>query len=110
MYAHYTFEQSKFKRVFVIMNQVSRQKATSKVKKDFYKLMNNSNFGSDCQKNIDNWNFNDDYKDFAQNEIEQGYNNDILSIKEDDPFADAKKYCAGQKRSKKNGHSSINEF
>ena len=57
IYAHYTFEQSQFKRDFVIMNQVSRQKATSKVKKDFYKLMNNSDFGNNCRNNIDNCNF-----------------------------------------------------
>ena len=57
MYANYTFEQSRFKRDSVIMNQVSRKKATSKVEKDFYMLMNNSNFGNDCQNNIGNCNF-----------------------------------------------------
>ena len=36
------------KKEFVIMNQVSRQNAKTDVKKDFYKLMNNSNFGYDC--------------------------------------------------------------
>ena len=30
---HYTFEQKKFKRGFVIMNQVSRQKAQTEVEK-----------------------------------------------------------------------------
>ena len=38
------------------MNQKSRQKATSSVEKDFYKLWSNSNFGIDCRNNIDNWN------------------------------------------------------
>ena len=52
--AHYTFEQSKFKKEFVIMNQVSRQNAKTDVEKDFYKLMSNSNFGYDCQNNADN--------------------------------------------------------
>ena len=46
--AHYTFEQSEFKKEFVITNQVSRQNARADVEKDFYKLMNNSNFGYDC--------------------------------------------------------------
>ena len=31
------------------MNQKSRQTATSNIKKDFYKLLNNSNFGIDVE-------------------------------------------------------------
>lgn len=53
IYAYYTFEQSKFKKDFVIMNQKSCQTASSQVEKDFYKLLNNSNFGIDCRNNID---------------------------------------------------------
>ena len=127
IYAHYTFEQAAFKKDFVIMNQVSRQKAKTKVEKEFYKLMNNSNFGNDCCNNIDNCSFktiydnteenpyiqkyasvyyNDDYKDFACPEIiksqtEQDYNNETMLIKKDDPCAEAKLHCVGQKRAKK---------
>ena len=36
------------------MNQKARQRATSSVEKDFYKLLNNSNFGIDCRNNIGN--------------------------------------------------------
>ena len=36
------------------MNQKSRQAASSKVEKDFYKLLNNRNFGIDCRNNINN--------------------------------------------------------
>lgn len=54
IYQHFTFEQSKFKKDFVHMNQKSRQKATTDVEKDFYKLLNNSNFGIDCRSNIYN--------------------------------------------------------
>ena len=54
VYEHYTFEQSKFKKDFVVVNQKSRQKVTSSVEKDFFKLLNNSNFGIDCRNNIDN--------------------------------------------------------
>ena len=36
------------------MNQKSRQKATSSVERDFFKLLNNSNFGNDCRNTIDN--------------------------------------------------------
>ena len=38
----------------MIINQKSHQTASSKVEKDFYKLLNNSNFGIDCQNNIGN--------------------------------------------------------
>ena len=43
IYEHYSFEQSKFKTDFIVMNQKSRQKATSSVERDFFKLLNNSN-------------------------------------------------------------------
>ena len=53
--AHDTFEQSKFKKkLCYIINQVSHQHATTDVKRDFFKLMNNSNFGFDCRNNANN--------------------------------------------------------
>ena len=58
IYAHCTFEQSKFKNGFVAMNQKARQTAESKVEKDFYKLLNNSNFGIDCGNAADNCTLN----------------------------------------------------
>ena len=36
IYEHYTFEQSKFKKDFVIMNKKSRQQATSSVERGFF--------------------------------------------------------------------------
>ena len=54
IYKHFTFEQSKFKKDFVVMNQKAGQKATCSVERDFYKLLNNSNFGIDFRNNIDN--------------------------------------------------------
>ena len=36
------------------MNQKSRRAALIKVEKDFYKLLNNRNFGIDCRNNINN--------------------------------------------------------
>ena len=66
IYAHYTFEQSKFKKDFVIMNQKARQTAETKVEKDFYKLLNNSNFGIDCTNTIDNCTLEPIYDDFSE--------------------------------------------
>ena len=54
IYDHFTFKQDTFKRDFVVMNQNARKIAKTKVEKDFYKLLNNSNFGSDCRNNIGN--------------------------------------------------------
>ena len=56
-HSHLTFERSRFKRNFILMNQKSRQESTNSVEKDFYKLMNNSNFGYDCRNNLDNSKF-----------------------------------------------------
>ena len=53
-YSHYTFEQERFKRDFILMNQHSRQNAKNSVEKDFFKLSNNMNFGYDCRSNLDN--------------------------------------------------------
>ena len=39
------------------MNQYSRQNATNDIEKNFYKLMNNSNFGFDCRDNSKNLKF-----------------------------------------------------
>ena len=41
IYSHLTFEQVKFKRKFILMNQKSRQQAKNDTEKEFYKLMNN---------------------------------------------------------------------
>ena len=62
----YTFEQSKFKKEFVIMNQVSRQNAQTDVEKEFYKLVNNSNFGYDCRNNADNCFFQPIYDEIEE--------------------------------------------
>ena len=54
IYHHHTFKQETFKRNFVVMNQNARKTAKSKVEKDFYKLLNNSNFGYNCRNNNEN--------------------------------------------------------
>ena len=57
IYTHFTFKQLHFKRDFVLNNQRKRQKAKTSIEKDFYKLMNNANFGWDCRDNAKNAKF-----------------------------------------------------
>ena len=54
IYEYYTFKQDTFKKDFVVMNQNARKTAKTKVEKDFYKLLNNSNFGNNSQNNVGN--------------------------------------------------------
>ena len=54
IHSHLTFEQARFKQKFILMNQKSNQQSKNSVQKDFYKLMNKSNFGYDGRNNIDN--------------------------------------------------------
>ena len=57
IHAHLTFDQYPFKKKFILMNQKLRQESKTNTEKDFYKLMNNSNFGSVCRNNMDNNDF-----------------------------------------------------
>ena len=66
IYQHFTYEQSKFKKDFVVMNQKSRQKGTSSFKRDFYKLLNNANFGNDFRNNINNCYFEPIYDEIGE--------------------------------------------
>ena len=51
---------------------------------DFYKLLNNSNFGIDCRNNIDNCTFEPIYDDFS----EIAYSKNYTTIFSDDTFQD----------------------
>ena len=109
IYLHYTFEHERFKKDFILINQKSRQNAKNSVEKDFYKLMNNSNFGYDCRNNLDNCKFVpifDELKEITYNkkyynffdpkvpkfvtsdlisqEIEEKYNDNIIKISAED--------------------------
>ena len=57
IHAHITFDQSPFKKNFILMNQKSRQESKTSTEKDFFKLMNNAHFGSDSRNNADNADF-----------------------------------------------------
>ena len=107
------------------MNQKSRQVATSSVKKDFYKLLNNSNFGIDCRNNINNYFLESIYDDFSEisyiknyttmfsddtfrelfspcllwEEINATFNTKIFSLNREDPIYEAgKKYFEKKRR------------
>ena len=112
IYQHYTFKQDAFKKDFVVMNQNARKTAKTKVEKDFYNLLNNSNFGNDCRNNIGNCKldllydgldeisyikkftniFNyDRFSEFfsvelLKEQIKSKYNEKIENLDQDDPF------------------------
>ena len=119
IYSYYTFEQEKFKKDFILMNQKSRQNAKNSVEKDFYKLVNNSNFGYDYRNNLDDCKFVpvfDELKeityiekyynffgpkvskyvsiDLISQEIEEKYNDDIIKISTEDKFYKLKRSAA----------------
>ena len=109
LYSHFTFEQEAFKKDFVLMNQKSRQNANNSIEKDFYKLMNNANFGFDCRNNADNLKFeplideineltyikkyynlfDNKISGFVNSDINQEFDQKIALIKDDDPFKNA---------------------
>ena len=66
------------------MNKKSRQTATSNVEKNFYKLLNNSNFGIDCRNNIDNCTLQPIYENF----YEIGYIKNYTTIFSDEAVKD----------------------
>ena len=57
------------------MNQKSRQKSKNNVEIDFYKLMNNSNFGYDCRNNIDNCQFVPIFEEYKEISYINRYHN-----------------------------------
>ena len=115
IYSHYTFEQAHFKREFVLINQKSVRNAKNAIEKDFFKLMNNTNFGYDCGNNASNAKFepiidevneityikkyyslfdskisNFINSDVLEKEIEQNFQQQIANVKHDNPFRSAK--------------------
>ena len=57
VHAHYSFEQEPFKKENILGNQRARQEAVARgddVQVNFWKLLNNSNFGFDCRDNSQN--------------------------------------------------------
>ena len=75
IHVHLTFEQKRFKQKFILMNQKSWQESKNSVEKDFYKLMNNSNFGYDCRNNLDNCKFVPTFDDYRESTFISRYYN-----------------------------------
>ena len=115
IHSHFTFEQARFKQNFILMKKKSRQQSKNNVEKDFYKLMNKSNFGYDCRNNIDNCKFVpifDEYKEISfinryhnifdaevsafittgllKVEIEEKYNDKLSKLDKEDRFYEIK--------------------
>ena len=111
IHAHLTFEHKFFLKKCIEMNQKSRQESKYSIEKDFYKLMNNLNFGYDGQNNLDNCQFVpifDEYKevtyvrryfnffdprvsqfvtgDLIRQEIEEKYNDRLIKLDKEDNF------------------------
>ena len=57
LYRHYYFEQKRFKKDFILMNQKARQESKNLIESNFCKLLNSANFGYDCKNNLDNCTF-----------------------------------------------------
>ena len=111
IHAHLTFEQKSFKKKFILMNQKSRHLSKNNIEKDFYKSMNNSNFGYDCRNNLGNCEFVsifDELKEIAyikryfnifepgvskfvtgdliRQQIEETYNDKLTKLDKEDKF------------------------
>ena len=67
------------------MNQKLRQTESSSVEKDFYKFLNNSNFGIDCRNNIANCYLEPIYDDFLYDDV---YIKNYATIFSHDTFRD----------------------
>lgn len=55
-----------FKKILLLWTKKSRQNATSSVERDFYKLLNNANFGIDFRNNINNCYFELIYDEISE--------------------------------------------
>ena len=115
LYSHFKFEQDAFKKDFVSMNQKLRQNAKNDIEKNFYKLVNNANFGFDCRNNANNLKFdplineineliyikkyhnlfdpkieNFVCSEILEQKINQDFDHEIALIKHEDPFKKAR--------------------
>ena len=134
LYKHNYFEQERYKCEFILTNQTFRQEAESKIESDFWKLLNNSNFGYDCRNNLNNryfqlirgkmnelsfircyYNnlFDKDISPFItsrilEDEITCKFNDERQKLTEDDPFFSVK-MCSLENR-RKSEQEAVDKF
>ena len=97
------------------MNQKSRQNAKNLIEKDFFKFLNNANFGYDCRNNLDNSQFIPIFKelnevtylkryynyfdqkvakfvtsDLIRAEIDEKFNDSVMALSKYDQYYDVK--------------------
>ena len=123
IHSHLTFEQKRFKKNFILMNQKSRQESKNNVEKNFFKLLNNSNFGYDRRNNMDNCDFVPIFDNIGEvqkiqkyynlfdpkvaqflsgelmkDSIEEQYNDQLHKLNKNDPFYQIKLSSLNHKR------------
>ena len=128
LYRHYYFEQKRFKKDFILMNQTARQDVKNLIESNFCKLLNNANFGYDCKNNLDNCTFepirdeigeiryirkynnvfDKEVTEFVnpqilKEELSLKYNNKVKKLSADDP------YCSGKMRAIENSKAADEE-
>ena len=73
LYNHFTFQQSKFKKDFISMNQKSWQMAKNAIEKDFYKLLNNAIYDE-----IGEFTYIRKYHNLFDNEVSKFVNSSLI--------------------------------
>ena len=73
LYSHFTFQQSKFKKDFISMNQKSWQTAKNAIEKDFYKLLNNAIYDE-----IGEFTYIRKYHNLFDNEVSKFVNSSLI--------------------------------
>ena len=111
IYSHFSFEHERFKRNFLLINQRSEQTPKNSKEKNFFKLVNNTNFGYDCRNNLDYCKFVPIFDElnkisylkkyynvfdkrlskfvsgkFLETKIDENFNDEMLKIQKNDPF------------------------
>ena len=81
LYKHYYFQQARFKRDFILMNQKSRQESLTEIDKNFFKFLNNANFGYDCRNNLDSCVFEPIYDEIGEISYLRNYHKSLFDAK-----------------------------
>ena len=88
VHLYYTFEQELFKKEYILGNHRARQEAVARgddVEANFWKLLNNANFGFDCRDNSQNEGLHLIYEENTEKEFISKYskyntNNCLLNL------------------------------